>query len=84
MFATRPVQAGYQPKFNRIAGGFENNRNGRGRNLGSKSCWRTGCGDHAYAAAHQIDRHCRKSIFVTLSPMVFGRDVVAFAEAGFT
>jgi len=41
----------------------------------------TDCRDHAHSAAHQIGRHCRQPIVLTMRPAELDRDVLALHEA---
>ena len=85
--ACRPVQAGNEPKLDRVAPYPEDDRNRRGRRFCCK-CRRStaGRGNRSHPTTNQIGSQCRQSIVVALSPAVFDRnvpalDVTRFAQA---
>src|SRR5262249_47100420 len=61
----------------------EHNWNRCGRSL-SRDCSRDGaCDDHRHLTAHQLRRHLRQSIILTLGPQVCDRHIPPLHVAGF-
>jgi hypothetical protein len=75
---TRPVKTGNEPKLNRIAAGFEDDRNRRGHRLCRQRRRSGGRGNHRHLTMNQIGHHRRQLIKVALCPAVFDRHVAAF------
>jgi len=82
--AAGSVEAGNEPKFDRVATIRENDGNGRGRSLGW-GCRRCAAGrnDCGHLAAHQFGRQRWQSVVLTLRRAIFDCDAVALDISGF-
>src|SRR5439155_25144432 len=74
--ATRPVEAGNETKFDRVAAGGENDWNGRRRGFGcERSRAAPGRSDHGHLTADQIGCERRQSVILAPRPAVFDVDI---------
>src|SRR5262249_15708292 len=78
-----PSKTGDKTEFDRILGDVELNWNRCCRSL-SRDCGMNGaCDDHRHLTAHQLRRHLRQSIILTLGPQVCDRHIPPLLVAGF-
>src|SRR5262249_331510 len=72
--ATRPGEADDEAESNRIVGDAEHDRNGCSRRFRRQGrCGASSGDDHGDLAAHQLGRHRRQSIVLTLAEAIFDR-----------
>jgi hypothetical protein len=74
---SRTVQSGNKSRLDRIDGGAEDNRNGRGRGLRRKGRRRAGCRNDRHPTPHQSLRQRRRAIVLAVRPLIFDDDVSA-------
>jgi len=82
--ASRPVEAGNETVFDRVARGGENDWNRRSRGFGCE-CRRDvpGRNDHRHLKADQVGRECRQSVNLASRPAVFDVDIAVLDITGF-
>jgi hypothetical protein len=81
--ASRAVEAGEEPRLDRVNTVGEDDRNGRGGHLGDKCRRGTRCDDHIHLAMNQIGGEPRQSVVLAFRPAIFDRRIPAFDIADF-
>jgi hypothetical protein len=82
--AARPGEAGDKTKLDRVFADAEDDRDRRCCSFGREhSGYAAKRSDHGNSSADQVGHQCRQAIVLTLQPVVFDRDVLAFDIAGF-
>src|SRR6516164_3192514 len=81
--AARPAEARYDAELDRINAEEEDDRNCRGRRLGSECRRRRSGHDDSQLTANQIGRQSRQPVVLALCPTVFDGDILALDMAGF-
>jgi hypothetical protein len=82
--AARPVEACDDAGLDRVAGGREHDRNGRGRGLGgAHRVVPADCSNRRHLESHQLGRERRQPRNVTLRRAVDDRQIAALDKSGF-
>ena len=80
--AARPVEAGDEAEFDRVAAAYEDDRDRRSRRLGCNCRGGVVRGDHCHLTAYQIGCEVGQSIVLVLRPAILDRHVPALDVAG--
>src|SRR5215831_2015591 len=82
--AARPVETGDEAELNRVAAGYEDDRDRRSRRLGYNCRGDIMRSDHRYLPAYQIGREVGQSVVLVLRPAILDRHILTLDVAGFT
>src|SRR5215470_14919563 len=82
--AARPVEGGDEAKLNRIAAGYEDDRDRRSRRLGYNCRGGVMRSDHRHLTAYQVSCEVGQSVVLLLRPAILDRYILALDVAGFT
>src|SRR5262245_31638947 len=82
--AARPVETGDEAELNRVAAGYEDDRDRRSRRLGYNCRGDVMRSDHRHLTAYQIGCEVGQSLDLVLRPAILDHDILALDVAGFT
>src|SRR5262245_30114681 len=82
--AARPVETGDEAELNRVAAGYEDDRDRRSRRLGYNCRGDVMRSDHRHLTAYQIGCEVGQSVVLVLRPAILDHDILALDVTGFT